>query len=207
MPMHANPMPIEGHFLFLPVCQSVPILANACHSWSIHANPCQSMPILCQSGVILSFRKIANLGQYVPIQSKCFSQTHILQRQFKLSFSTTFKGQSIPITVNSLPILRQHRATLQTQCQSGLLLLRQFKGHPVLHLCQSRSCNINLEHVYTNASKLKVDWHSNGKGFPNPGQSGANFMPFTRTFVWITKEQVFYTGWSLVYSEDKIQAT
>ena len=142
MPMHANPMPIEGHFLFLPVCQSVPILANACHSWSIHANPCQSMPILCQS-----------------------------------------------------------------QCQSGLLLLRQFKGHPVLHLCQSRSCNINLEHVYTNASKLKVDWHSNGKGFPNPGQSGANFMPFTRTFVWITKEQVFYTGWSLAYSEDKIQAT
>ena len=128
-------------------CQFLPMHAIPGQSMPILANPCQSMPIRCQSGVILSFRKIANLGQYVPIQSKCFSQTHILQRQFKLSFSTTFKGQSIPITVNSLPILRQHRATLPTQCQSGLLLIRQFKGHPVLHLYQSRSCNINLEHT------------------------------------------------------------
>ena len=38
----------------------------------------------------------------------------------------------------------------------------------------------------------------------------ANFVPILdnrRTIVHLTKEQVFYTGWSLVYSEDEIQAT
>jgi hypothetical protein len=60
-------------------CQFLPMHAIPGQSMPILANPCQSMPIRCQSGVILSFRKIANLGQYVPIQSKCFSQTHILQ--------------------------------------------------------------------------------------------------------------------------------
>ena len=178
-----------------------PVISSR-HGIGTGPNPFEAMPILTNPVPIP--------GQSVPVHA---NQRSIFHRNKSLSIVQSVPIRAnpmptfIPITVNSLPILRQHRATLQTQCQSGLLLLRQFKGHPVLHLCQSRSCNINLEHVYTNASKLKVDWHSNGKGFPNPGQSGANFMPFTRTFVWITKEQVFYTGWSLAYSEDKIQAT
>ena len=122
-------------------CQFLPMHAIPGQSMPILANPCQSMPIRCQSGVILSFRKIANLGQYVPIQSKCFSQTHILQSS--ANSSSAFQQLSKANPYQS----RQHRATLPTQCQSGLLLIRQFKGHPVLHLYQSRSCNINLEHT------------------------------------------------------------
>ena len=127
-PNSANRMPILNqpganpekaiflfHFTNLSIhanlCQSLPILANPCQSVPILANPVpiegQSMPIRanpCQSRAN-SF--ISPNCQYVPIRRQCFSPTHSpIQCQFTLSFSTTFKGQFTPITVNSLSIFQ-----------------------------------------------------------------------------------------------------
>ena len=113
--MHANPMPIEGHFLFLPVCQSVPILANACHSWSIHANPCQSVPIHANPLPIGGHPFIPQNCQYVPIQSKCFSQTHILQSS--ANSSSAFQQLSKANPYQSRSIHYQSYANTEPLCR------------------------------------------------------------------------------------------
>ena len=182
----------------------MPFLVNPCQSLPIRANPCQSVanrgssfrsaksPIsanMCQSKVNVSAKH--TFSNPAPIQAQLFNNfqrpIHTNHGQF-IAYPTPTQSHS----ADAVPIWASSHPPIQRPSCTASLSVQVMQHQP---------------RTYTNASKLKVDWHSNDKGFPNPGQSGANFMPFTRTFVWITKEQVFYTGWSLVYSEDKIQAT
>ena len=53
-----------------------------------------------------------------------------------------------------------------------------------------------------------MEWHQIGTGLALDWHALANFVPILdnwRTIVHLTKEQVFYTGWSLVYSEDEFK--
>ena len=135
----ANPAPIFRLDTNSPICQSWPIRVN-------QANPCQSMPILCQSGVNFSFRLkfanlpiLANLKQSEPIRAnpvpiRCQSGANFLLR---LKFANLC--QSDPIHANpcqSLPIL----------CQSGVnfSFRHKFANLPILaNPCQSMPIRAN----------------------------------------------------------------
>ena len=178
MPICANP------------CQSVPILANPVpiegQSMQIRANPCQSRAN--------SF--ISPNCQYVPIRRQCFSPTHILRSSAnsrsvfqQLSKANSRQSRSIhypfsnptpfrhPCQSYAEPPIQSHSANAVPICVSSLPPIQRPSSNPVLHLSEKVS---QLQpRTYINATKLKVDWHSIGKGIHNSGQSGANFRPFT----------------------------
>ena len=131
----------------------------------IHANVCQYYPIRCQFK--LSFSVISNLT--INANSNL---SRSIQRQF--SNLTPFCH---PCHTYAEPPIQSHSANAVPICVSSIPPIQRPSSNPVLHLSEKVS---QLQpRTYINATKLKVDWHSIGKGIHNSGQSGANFRPFT----------------------------
>ena len=149
MPILDRPGLIPKKAIFLFHFTTLSIHANPCESIPNFANPCQSNPIR------------ANPCQSVPIHANLVPIRVILS-----SRQIANLGQCVPI-----------------QCQCANLRIFSSANSKAIHQSCTASLPLQvsqyLPRTYINATKLKMDWYSIGKGIPNSGQSGANFRPFT----------------------------